>query len=128
MKSGVYRWSEESKALAARSALPWLEASLDDVQTKQVLLQRLSAALSCPPTFGGNWDALADSLQDLSWLVPAARVLALRGIPSYASRCPADWRTLKAILDESAEFWACSGKGSLVVLLDADDLPRWDGR
>lgn len=128
MRSGVFRWSEEAKSLAASAALTWSEVSLDGVSTKEALMQRLSAALGCPPGFGSNWDALADSLQDLSWRNGGRHVLVLRGVPMYAAGFPADWRTLKAILEESAEFWACNGRGTLVILLDSGEFPRWDAR
>ena len=125
MMSGVFGWSEDSRAVASDAGLAFSEVLLEGVTTKAELIRRVSAALACPPGFGGNWDALADSLQDLSWKSGRGLVIALRGVPGYAASCPGDWRTLRAILDESAEYWACSGKGSFVVLLDIDGLPHW---
>jgi len=38
-------------------------------------LARIAAALRFPEWFGGNWDALADCLGDLSWLDGAGQLL-----------------------------------------------------
>src|SRR6185437_11887377 len=51
-------------------------ADLIGCRGKDDLLARLAVALRCPDSFGGNWDALADVLRDLSWL-PATGVALL---------------------------------------------------
>src|SRR5690606_18200750 len=61
----------ERAALAeAAAALDFAVATVDLGQAgcKHALLDALAAALGFPPTFGRNWDALADGLGDLSWL------------------------------------------------------------
>jgi hypothetical protein len=45
------------------------------MRTKAALLDEVSAVLQFPLDFGGNWDALADSLGDLDWLGGPARVV-----------------------------------------------------
>lgn len=48
------------------------------MRTKAALLDEVSAVLQFPLDFGGNWDALADSLGDLDWLGgPEAVVLGI---------------------------------------------------
>lgn len=41
---------------------------LDGVRGKAELMRRCGDALRLPEWVGGNWDALADALRDLSWL------------------------------------------------------------
>jgi hypothetical protein len=45
-------------------------ASIDgaEISSKPELMSSLAAALDFPEHFGANWDALDDSLRDLSWL------------------------------------------------------------
>ncbi len=38
------------------------------IRSKRILFKALAQRLQLPGWFGGNWDALEDSLRDLSWL------------------------------------------------------------
>ncbi|MFI5764344.1 barstar family protein [Streptomyces sp. NPDC051563] len=102
-------------ALDAAEAAGWatVRLDLDGVRSKAELMRRCGAALEVPEYFGGNWDALADALRDLSWL-PAApgRLLVVTSWRAYAEARPADWETLSEILEEAVDFWrAGSGSG-----------------
>ncbi|MFD4134023.1 barstar family protein [Streptomyces goshikiensis] len=61
-------------ALADAEAAGWATVRLDlaGVRSKAALMRRCGDALRVPGWFGGNWDALADALIDLSWLVGVA--------------------------------------------------------
>ncbi len=49
---------------------------------KRALFGVLRKQLKFPDYFGGNWDALHDCLQDLSWLGPVDRVILIHdGLP-----------------------------------------------
>lgn len=41
---------------------------LSGVRSKAELMRRCGDALRLPEWVGGNWDALADALRDLSWV------------------------------------------------------------
>ncbi|KOU64752.1 hypothetical protein ADK55_07160 [Streptomyces sp. WM4235] len=123
-------------ALAAARKAGWttLDLDLDGVRSKAELMRRLGETLRVPEWFGGNWDALADALIDLSWL-PAApgRLLAVTSWRGYERARPGDWETLREILEEAADFWARDDEGPptpLAVLLadgpaaDGGDSPR----
>ncbi|MGI5448707.1 barstar family protein [Streptomyces sp. CA-243310] len=123
-------------ALAAAREAGWtiLDLDLDGVRSKAELMRRLGEALRVPEWFGGNWDALADALIDLSWL-PAApgRLVAVTSWRGYERARPADWETLREILEEAVDFWAREDDGPsspLTVLLadgsttDRGDSPR----
>ncbi|MER6216949.1 MULTISPECIES: barstar family protein [unclassified Streptomyces] len=108
-------------ALAAAEEAGWstVRLDLDGVRSKAALMRRCAAALRVPEWFGGNWDALADALADLSWLPDApGRLLAVTSWRGYAAERPEDWATLQEILQEAAEFWRRQdGAPGLTVLL-----------
>ncbi len=104
--NGVYRLPSDPVLL--RDLLPASGArdvDLRRVRSKRGLLAALARALQFPETFGGNWDALADSLQDLSWLGSAGIVLHLRGYDRFLAAAPDAAATLQVIVTEAAQFW-----------------------
>jgi hypothetical protein len=107
-------------ALGAAEAAGWttLRLDLDGVRTKAALMDRCARALELPEWFGRNWDALADVMNDLSWLPPApGRLLAVTSWRGYAAARPADWETLREILEGAVDFWRDAEEGPLEVLL-----------
>ncbi|MFI5670847.1 barstar family protein [Streptomyces sp. NPDC051704] len=107
-------------ALAAAEEAGWttLRVDLAGVRGKAELMRRWGEALRVPSWFGGNWDALADALIDLSWLPQApGRLLVVTSWRSYASARPGDWETLQEILEEAVDFWRDGAAGGLTVLL-----------
>ncbi|MFG2991967.1 barstar family protein [Streptomyces sp. NPDC048257] len=117
-------------ALAAADAAGWttVRLDLDGVRGKAELLRRCGDALRLPEWVGGNWDALADAMRDLSWLPGAAgRLVAVTSWRGYAAARPGEWETLVEVLEEAVDFWRARGGGApeLVVLL-ADAGPGPD--
>ncbi|MFF5706395.1 barstar family protein [Streptomyces sp. NPDC012794] len=108
-------------ALAAAQEAGWsvVRLDLDGVRSKAALMRRCARALRAPEWFGGNWDALADVLADLSWLPEApGRLLAVTSWRGYAADRPDDWDTLREILEGAADFWReQDGAPALTVLL-----------
>ncbi|MEW2138136.1 barstar family protein [Streptomyces sp. NPDC005409] len=132
-------------ALAAAEAAGWttLRLDLDGVRGKAELMARCGDALRLPDWFGGNWDALADAVRDLSWLpvpVPgpggvdaadaAGRLVVVTSWRRFAEARPEDWEILVEILEEAVAFWRErereDGEPGLAVLLaegEADSEP-----
>ncbi|MFJ5637497.1 barstar family protein [Streptomyces goshikiensis] len=114
-------------ALADAEAAGWVTVRLDlaGVRSKAALMRRCGDALRVPGWFGGNWDALADALIDLSWLpagpeVPGApgRLVAVTGWREFARARAGEWETFTEVLESAVEFWRDGGAGvPLVVLL-----------
>lgn len=77
------------------------------IHTKESLLSSIASSMKFPSNFGMNWDALNDSLRDLSWLDPKGVLLVLED--SKSLWCEA---ALSSGLIESwlfcAEAWARS--------------------
>ncbi|MGZ9929838.1 barstar family protein [Streptomyces sp. NC-S4] len=104
---------------------------LSGVRGKAELMRRCGDALRLPEWVGGNWDALADALRDLSWLPSPSSapsgggwLVAVTSWRGYADARPGEWQTLGEVLEEAVDFWRGSGAGGgpalVVVLADAD--------
>lgn len=91
-------------------------ANLETADDKAGLLAEIAAALEFPAGFGGNWDALADSLGDLSWLPAPGYVLVLDHSTDLRESAPGDFATLLEILDEAAHAHADAGVPFWAVL------------
>lgn len=76
---------------------------------KAELLRRASTAFRFPDWFGHNWDALADSLADLSWLDAPGYLVILEAPDDLIAAAPAVWRTLCEVLQEACADRAASG-------------------
>ncbi|MFD3468953.1 barstar family protein [Streptomyces sp. NPDC058682] len=87
---------------------------LSGVRDKSELMRRCGDALRLPEWVGGNWDALADALRDLSWL-PVPRgggwLVAVTSWRDYADARPGEWETLVEVLEEAVGFWREPGPG-----------------
>jgi hypothetical protein len=114
--SGVYRAGRAQELLHAAQARGLYVAHIELAAgaTKAALLQRLAAALGFPAWFGGNWDALEDCLQDLSWLRAPGWLIVLDGCDALE---PEDLRVLTDILVESAAYWIGRDRWFYAVLV-----------
>jgi hypothetical protein len=126
--SGVYRTPADVSELrdqAAGSGAQWLEADLAGARDKAALMRALAGALAVPAGFGANWDALADSLQDLGWRSGVGYVLHLRHAARARQALGPEWDRLIEVLRASADAWRLRGKPFLAILDGAAELPRW---
>ncbi|WP_406738870.1 barstar family protein [Streptomyces sp. NBC_00853] len=104
---------------------------LSGVRDKSELMRRCGDALRLPEWVGGNWDALADALRDLSWVpvsVPRGGgwLVAVTSWRGYADARPGEWETLVEVLEEAVGFWRESDVGGpelVVVLAEAEAGP-----
>jgi RNAse (barnase) inhibitor barstar len=97
----------EALAIAAKS-LDFAQATIDlaGCSGKDDALARFARALAFPEWFGGNWDALADCLSDLSWWPADGYVLLLEHVNAWRAAAPEDFDTLVDIVNETATGWA----------------------
>lgn len=79
-----------------------VELELAGCTDKTSLLAQAARAFSFPGWFGHNWDALADSLGDLSWLDAPGYLLVLRHADRLETLAPEIWQTLCEILADVA--------------------------
>ena len=97
--------------------LSWATLDLSGLSTKKGFLDACAHALQFPAGLGGNWDALADCHEDLSWLPSAGVVMHWRHGKAFASACGADVALALEILESAAGFWKRKQR-TFVVLLD----------
>jgi RNAse (barnase) inhibitor barstar len=90
--------------IAARDELHVSRIDLAGCRSKGELLHRLAASLQLPPTFGDNWDALADCLRDLDRMPAWGRVLLFEHADDMRLAAEADFDVLLGILDDAATF------------------------
>ena len=96
-------------ALAAQAqALDFALVAIDlaDCRDKADALQRFAAGLRFPDWFGGNWDALADCLGDLSWWPAPGYVLLLDHVDGWRAAARGEFDMLLDILNDAAAVWA----------------------
>lgn len=114
---GVYRF--ESSGGAALSRLPGKPpryVRIEKPPTKRALLNTLAAVLGFPDHFGGNWDALYDSLTDLALVPGASLVIEIGGLSRLARQAAGDLATAIETFRDAAAFWR-ERDVRLVVLL-----------
>ena len=107
-----------------QAGLVWFDLDLKSVTDKAGLLALCRQELGFPETFGANWDALADCLQDFSWRRAPGYVLNLLHAAGFAQTAPQDFSLLLEILGGAARYWKEQGR-PFVVLVDhsPDGLP-----
>jgi len=103
--------SESAPGRAALEAAGIRVASLDgaSLTDKQDLMSGLAGALELPDWFGGNWDALDESLRDLSWLEAAGHVVVIEGGEVLWRRQPDLAGTLVSVWTGAANAWTSKG-------------------
>ena len=112
-RSGVYRVRTDVAVLDAlgQGGPAAVRIALKGAASKEQLLERIARALGFPEWFGGNWDALEDSLTET------------RGYLLFY-----DWREIPAdergvlidVLASSAEFHAEQGAPFFALFVDPD--------
>ncbi len=109
-----------------RDSWTTVRLDLDGVRGKTELMRRCGGALRLPDWVGGNWDALADALRDLSWLPDAGgRLVAVTSWRGYAQARPGEWEILVEILEEAVDFWrGLEGATPPLVVLLAEPEPE----
>jgi len=111
-RSGVYR---AGGTLAISDATRGSELDVVHVDAREKPIERIARALDFPHWFGGNWDALEDSLGDLSWRKGAGHVLVFTAYPPRE-----ELGMLIDVLRSSAQFWAGRGKPFFAVLINPE--------
>jgi len=101
--------ARDSQALAdAATELGFALARVDfaGCGDKDDALARIAAGLRFPEWFGGNWDALDDSVNDLSWWPAPGYLLLIERAGAWQAAHADDAATLVEILGDAAQDWA----------------------
>ena len=84
------------------------------VSDKVSFLAAVADAGQFPEWFGHNWDALADSLGDLSWAAAPGYVWLLDHHEGYASSV--EWPLVREVFESTSRGWAHDGVPFVVLL------------
>ncbi len=117
--SGIYAAPGPVAALvrgARASGLACFELELADVTGKAAFLARCQVVFGLPPSFGQNWDALADCLEDFSWRPARGYVVLVANGKAFAQHAARDFDAALEILGAAATYWLAKGRPFLVVL------------
>ena len=119
--SGVYRYhgreSPDAMADAAASS-DWAFFYLDgrDIGDKASFIAAVGAAARFPAYSAANWDALEESLRDLSWAAGSGHLILWEDARVMARSSPAEFATAVGVLRACAEFWERRGTPMIVLL------------
>jgi hypothetical protein len=125
-RSGVFCAPADLSLLrqaATRVGVAYFAVELVGVNDKQQFLAACARALQFPQPFGNNWDAFADSVQDLSWHAARGYVIDLQDAADFARVAPQDYATAIEIFRYAADYWKERNTIFLVLVEDATDLP-----
>jgi hypothetical protein len=100
---------------AAEAGLDVYRIDIGHVHDKRDFLARVAKAMRFPDWFGGNWDAFADCLKDLSWTAgaqPGGRgwVLILEKSKHYCAGHRHDFEAAVGALADAADYWRGEGR------------------
>jgi hypothetical protein len=109
-RSGVYR---ARRAVDIDAATQGSDLDVVTVDAATDVFGAVARALGFPSWFGANWDALEDSLSDLSWRERAGYVLIFRSYPEGDAL-----GILADVLRSASQSWAERGKPFFAVFLD----------
>lgn len=101
--------ARDARALAdAATELEFAVARVNfaDCTGKDDALTRIARGLRFPDWFGGNWDALDDSVNDLSWWPAPGYLLLIEHAGAWQAQHGEDAATLVEILNDAAQDWA----------------------
>lgn len=109
-QAGVFFVADEDldtlAAVGRDAGLSARRIDLSGCDGKAALLLRIATVLDFPHTSGRNWDALSDSLRDLSWLPAKGYVLLFERAHDFRAQHEAEFDTLLDVLDEASRQWA----------------------
>ena len=124
--------SEDLEPLAEGAGMQGLRVcrlTLAAYTTRDALFDQLVQVLRLPADFGRNWDALADSLRDLSWLKATGYILLFDRADDMRNHSEEDFETLLDVLEDAVDYWHEAGSPFFVFFAlpesafdDVDDL------
>ncbi len=121
-RSGVYRVNADGEGFAAlgtitrKSRVALYRVTLAPAAEESEILESLARELRFPDWFGQNWDALQDSLCDLSWLPESSGiVLVINGVDATQT-APSVLDTFIDVLRSTAQYWERAKRPFLVLV------------
>jgi len=131
-KAGVYQTGPDARLIAEAAEAAGLtlwRLDIGHVHNKQEFTALLAKALAFPDWFGGNWDALEDCLEDLSWHPAPGYVLLLEHGKHFGAGHKQEFVTATEVLEGAAQYWQEQGKPFWAIVSGPEgwktDLPEF---
>lgn len=118
-RAGVFQLAgapETVAGCAEDAGLAVFRVNLQNVYAKDALISRIARTLRFPPWFGQNWDALNDSLADLSWVPGDGWLIILENADDFAHHDPGVFRSAVEVFLAVSDYWRQAGKPFWVLL------------
>ena len=112
-EAGVYRLGcrlDELYAAVVGADCALFEVDVAEIEDKEKFIAVIAQAVRVPDWFGNNWDALADTLSDLSWLPACGYVLLLRNDNDTLRMAAEDHNIAMEIFADTIAFWKSHDK------------------
>ena len=124
-RAGVFHLRADAREFAEAAAAVGLNAYKLDIghaHDKKDFLVHVSKAMNFPDTFGGNWDAFADCMKDLSWAPAqgAGWVIILDKSKHFCAGHHHEFKEAMDVMAEAAEFWREQGKALWTLICGPD--------
>lgn len=107
--AGVYHATDDAARAFCQAApaagFTVYRIDLGKARNADTLHRILARALHFPDWYGGNWDALADCLTDMSWDEADGYLLILQHAEVLQAAEPASFETLLEVLKDSVTAW-----------------------
>ncbi|RFC41117.1 MAG: Barstar (barnase inhibitor) [Candidatus Nitrotoga sp. CP45] len=113
-EAGAYQLGcrlDELYVAVAAAGCVLFEVDLAEIEGgKENFIVAIAQAVRAPDWFGGNWDALADVLSDLSWQPACGYVLLLRNDNGTLGMAAEDHNIAMEIFADTIAFWKSQDK------------------
>ena len=112
-RAGVFQLGADPREFAQAAAAAKLAVYRIDIghaHGKDEFLATVAGALRFPAGFGGNWDALADCLKDLSWADAPGWVVMLEKSKHFCDGHRHEFDEAMDIMAEAAVYWRSLGR------------------
>lgn len=86
------------------------------IHDKASFLRACRDAMKFPPYFGHNWDALDESITDLSWVPARGYVVLYDAVAHFAMRDPTQWAVALDVLQSAVAHWQTTATPMYVLL------------
>lgn len=114
---------------AEAAGLACFRVDIHAVHDKGDLLAVLAKGMDFPDWFGGNWDALADCLTDLSWKEASGYILVLDRAKHFAAAHEHDYDAALEVMQHAADYWRDADTPFWVFIAGPEGwksgLPEW---
>lgn len=96
--------------------LKTIVVDMKNVTRKQTFLSKMAEELKFPDYFGNNWDALFESLTDLSWLEAPGYLIIIKNMKIFEKQSSSHLLAIKRIFEAVTNYWESRQVPFIIIL------------